>query len=79
MVAIEGLAFKPATLTVPVGAIVRGVNRDSVVHPSTSDAAAWDSGNISPGGAWSRKFDKAGSFPYHCTPHPFMKGTIVVK
>jgi plastocyanin len=30
------------------------------------------------GATFSFTFAKAGTFAYHCTIHPFMKGTVVV-
>ncbi|HEV8405576.1 MAG TPA: plastocyanin/azurin family copper-binding protein [Nitrososphaera sp.] len=29
-------------------------------------------------GNWSFTFTKAGEFTYHCEPHPWMKGKVVV-
>ncbi len=40
---------------------------------------SFDSGLIQPGKTYRHTFTKAGTFNLFCTPHPFMKGTIVVK
>jgi nitrite reductase (NO-forming) len=45
----------------------------------TADDGAFDSGNVDPGQSWRRRFDTPGTYPFHCTPHPFMKGVIVVR
>ncbi|MBM3271017.1 MAG: cupredoxin domain-containing protein [Candidatus Sericytochromatia bacterium] len=79
VVTISGLAYKPATVTVQAGTVVRWVNKDAMIHTVTSDKPGFDSGSIQPGAAWSRKFDKPGTYAYHCTPHPFMVGKVVVK
>jgi amicyanin len=79
---IMNFSFQPATVTVTVGSTVTWTNSDSVAHTSTSDsgdAVTWDSGNINPGQSFSFTFSQAGTFTYHCTIHPFMKGTIVVQ
>jgi len=34
---------------------------------------------IFPDESYQRKFDKAGTFPYRCGPHPKMTGTVHVK
>ena len=34
---------------------------------------------ISPGATTSKKFKKAGTYPYHCTIHSGMDGKVVVK
>lgn len=30
-------------------------------------------------GTFSYTFDDAGTFTYHCTPHPMMVGTVIVQ
>ncbi|MGH7542680.1 MAG: plastocyanin/azurin family copper-binding protein [Gemmatimonadota bacterium] len=30
------------------------------------------------GEGFSRRFDEPGRYPFHCTPHPFMKGVVIV-
>lgn len=71
-------AFSPDDVNVAVGETVTWTNTDSVAHTSTSDANAWNSGTVVPGGQFSFTFRSAGSFPYHCTIHPGMVGTVVV-
>jgi plastocyanin len=77
-VPMENDEFKPGTVTVAAGATVRWINRDKVQHNSTSDTGAWESGTIAPGASYSHRFDAPGRYPYTCTIHPFMRGTIVV-
>jgi len=78
-VSIVNMAFSAATLTVSVGTTVTWTNSDNMTHTVTSDATGFDSGDIAPGGKYSKVFSAAGTFAYHCTIHPGMKGTIVVK
>ena len=75
---IRNFAFVQQTLTVARGTRVTWVNCDPEIHTSTADNNLWDSGAINPEGTFQRTFDAAGSFPFHCTPHPSMKATIVV-
>lgn len=77
-VAIQNMAFNPTTLTVPVGTTVTWKNLDSTSHHVVSDTGAFDSGVLSNGQSYSFTFNQAGSFPYHCSIHPSMTGTIVV-
>ena len=72
-------AFVPDELDVAVGTTVTWTNTDSVSHTSTSDANAWNSGTVAPGGRFSFAFQTAGTFPYRCTIHPGMVGTVVVR
>jgi len=72
-------AFNPADLNVAVGTTVTWMNNDTVAHTSTSDAIAWSSGIVAPGGQFSFVFPTAGTFSYHCAIHPGMVGTVVVR
>lgn len=75
---IKGLAFHPDTVLVRPGTTIRWVNHDPLAHSSTSSDELWDSPLIDPVASWQRLFDRSGRFAYHCTPHPFMKGLIIV-
>jgi plastocyanin len=44
----------------------------------SAGTAAFDSGNIAPTGTFEATFGGAGTFPYHCSIHPFMHGTVNV-
>ncbi len=70
-------AFAPNPVTVSVGGSVTWTNNDSITH--TSVGGAWNSGAIAPGGKFSMTFSSAGSFPYHCSIHPGMVGTVTVQ
>jgi plastocyanin len=72
-------AYMPDELDVAVGTTVTWTNTDSVSHTSTSNAAGWNSGIVQPGGQFSFAFQTAGTFSYHCTIHPGMVGTVVVR
>ena len=72
----DGLVFRPATVTIARGSVVKWVNRDNVSHTSTS--SSWNSGTVAPGESFRRRFRRAGTFRYHCTFHASMTGTVVV-
>ncbi|CAN5725459.1 hypothetical protein BH23GEM9_BH23GEM9_13140 [soil metagenome] len=79
VVQIRNYAFTPAELQVDTGTRVTFVNCDDDVHTSTADAGAWDSPLLSPRGSYAHTFGTAGRFTYHCRPHPFMVGAVVVR
>lgn len=83
VVRIRNFAFEPAALTVDAGTEVTWVNCEGAGgprHTSTSDDDVWDSGLLDPDmGQYSRTFEDTGQFPYHCTPHPFMQGSVEVQ
>jgi plastocyanin len=64
---------------VSVGSTVTWTNNDTVSHTSTADAGGFDSGILGPGAAFSKTFQSAGSFTYHCAIHPGMVGTVTVQ
>jgi plastocyanin len=77
-VTIQNFKFGPASLTVKAGAKVTVTNSDSTTHTATADGGAFDTGDVDPGVSKTITLSKAGTYPYHCTIHSFMKGTIVV-
>ncbi len=77
-VAISGMAFQPASVQVSVGGTVTWTNADGVNHTVTSNTGAFDSGSLSDGDTYSYTFNTAGTFPYHCSIHPSMHGSVVV-
>ncbi len=78
-VTIQNFAFTPATLTVAPGTKVMWTNKDSVNHTVTSDSSAWpDSGSLATGQSFTVTFSKPGTYPYHCSIHPYMKASVVV-
>ena len=79
VVHIKDEAFVPATLTVKAGTRVTFVNDDDDAHTATADDASWDSEGLNQSQKWTHAFMKTGKIAYHCTVHPMMHGTIVVR
>jgi plastocyanin len=71
-------AFRPRNLSIARGTVVRWVNRGDRSHTTTSDRSIWDSGTLSPGDTFRRRFRRAGTFRYHCEIHTGMTATITV-
>jgi plastocyanin len=76
---IQNMAFSPAMITVPVNTTIRWRNKDGAAHTVTGTQGAFDSGNIGAGGEYSRQFTSAGTYPYKCSFHASMTGTVVVQ
>ena len=73
------MAFTPRNFTVSVGGTVTWVNKDTTGHTVTSNATGqFGSPLLTTGETWSHTFSQAGTYYYHCTPHPQMWGEIVV-
>lgn len=78
---ISGFKFTPQTLTVKAGQIVSVINRDSVGHTVTADdGTSFESGLLGKDQSGTITApSKPGSYSFHCSPHPNMKGTLVVE
>ena len=79
LVVIRGFAFGPVDVRVRAGERVTWVNCDTDAHTSTADAGQWASPLLAPGDAFNQAFLTAGEFTYHCEPHPFMTGRVIVE
>jgi plastocyanin len=78
-VKIDNFVFGPQTLTVPVGTTVTWTNSDDIPHTSVSTDGVFKSKVLDTDEKFSYTFTKAGNYPYYCTIHPKMTGTIVVQ
>src|SRR4051812_3365485 len=82
VVGIQNFAFAPASVAVAKGKPVTWVNCEpagTVPHTATADDNSWTSPLLNPGQTYTRTFAASGTTGYHCSPHPFMKGTVVVQ
>ncbi len=73
--------FTQQSITITIGDTVTWSNNSGITHTScTGDTAVWDSGDILTGTSFSRTFNTAGTFPYHCHYHQGlgMVGTVIV-
>ena len=81
-VTISNFDFSPGILTVAANTMVTWTNNDSVEHNVTEDADSsapgFESQNLAQGQSYSYTFTKPGTYNYHCSIHPSMKGTVVV-
>jgi plastocyanin len=84
-------AFSPNPVSVSLASatagLVQWVNNDQnsgvyggtgTTHNITADDASFSSGNLAPGATFERTFTVAGTYAYHCSIHPTMKGTVTV-
>jgi amicyanin len=80
-VKIQNYMFSPMVIKVKVGSTVTWTNEDQVHHTVTADTVSADAPNgplIGQGEKYSFTFKKAGTYTFHCMPHPYMHGTVVV-
>ncbi len=78
-VTIRDFSFNPGTLTVKAGTTVTWTNQDGPTHRIISDDfTTFASSPLPTGASFTFTFVNPGSYPYHCSIHPSMKGTVVV-
>lgn len=77
--AMQALQFTATTIEITAGTTVEWKNDDPVIHTVTADDRGFDSGELETGRLWRYLFVRPGSYPFHCTTHPFMHGTVVVQ
>lgn len=72
--------FMPKVLRVAPGTTVEWVNDEKRTSHSVffEKEGLAESDRLFPGESWKRTFDKPGTYPYRCGPHPDMVGTIEV-
>lgn len=72
--------FTWAPVSAKVGDVITWTNSDSAPHRvALDDGSCQMSGNIPGGGGKaSLVFSVAGTYPFHCTVHPTMRGTITI-
>ena len=78
-VIIAGFRFTPAELTVAIGDTVVWTNDDALPHTASADSGAWSSPELRRGERFRFVPIRAGRFPYHCSAHPVMRATLVVR
>jgi plastocyanin len=78
-VKVDNFSFGPATLTVTVGTTVTWTNRDDIPHTIVSTDKVFKSKVLDTDEKFSFTFSKAGTYPYFCSIHPKMTGSVVVQ
>jgi len=74
-----GFAWSPSEITAAVGDVITWTNGDSVGHRvATEDGSCRMTSNIRGRGSRSLRFTTAGEYPFYCTVHPDMKGTLII-
>ena len=78
-VSIRSLAFHVPADSIALGTTVEWKNDDPLAHTVTASDGRFQSPLIEPGQTWRQTFTEAGTYRFFCTPHPFMRGVVVVR
>jgi len=77
-IAVKNNLFDPSSTTVPVGSTVTWTwAAGSVIHNVTFSDGPKSADQSS--GTYTRTFTTAGTYPYNCTIHPGMNGSVKVQ
>lgn len=79
-IVMKNFAYQPPSLTVAPGAKITVINEDRAPHTVTATDHSFDSGIIHGGQRGEVTAPTTpGTYPYICTVHPYMKGTLIVQ
>ena len=79
-VSVSGFAFGPKAIQVSAGAVVTWTNSDNVNHNVTfTNAAVGATPDFATGSKALAMPSAVGTYDYHCTIHPSMIGSVLVK
>ncbi len=78
-VIMSNRAYDPQEITIKVGDTVTWVNQDAPRHDVVAENGEFKSDLFSKGETFSHTFTKAGTYPYYCSIHPGMTGTVIVQ
>ncbi len=78
---ISDFSYVPKEIIVSPGTIIRVTNQDSVGHDVTSDdGTSFKTSLLGKGeSATFTAPSTPGKYPFHCSPHPYMKATLTVQ
>ncbi|PTR21355.1 plastocyanin [Rhodococcus sp. OK519] len=82
VIEVKNMAYSPAQVTIEKGQTVQWKFDDSgLPHDVAGEGSLQGElkSDLLTEGTYEYTFDEAGTFDYHCTPHPMMVGTVVVQ
>ncbi|MFF3180058.1 cupredoxin domain-containing protein [Rhodococcus pyridinivorans] len=82
VIEVSNMSYSPASVTIEKGQTVQWHFDDSgLPHDVAGDGPLEGDlkSELLTEGTYEYTFDEAGTFTYHCTPHPAMVGTIIVE
>ncbi|MDQ3812137.1 MAG: plastocyanin/azurin family copper-binding protein, partial [Chloroflexota bacterium] len=74
---INSWGYEPASLTVRAGQPVTFTNTGAQAHTATA-TGVFDTGLLGTGESATITVATPGTYEYHCTPHPWMRASLVV-
>jgi len=78
-ISIKRTGFAPASVTINQDDAITWTNNDTIDHQIVANNGSFASPILGAGKSWTRTFRSGGTFRYHDSLHPTLKGTVVVK
>ena len=78
-VQIKRSSFSPASVTINQDDSVTWTNTDTINHQVVANNGGFASPILGPNKSWTRNFPRGGTYRYHDSLHPSLKGTVVVR
>jgi plastocyanin len=78
-VGMVDFTYDPAPLRVSPETRVTFSNRSGIGHTATENGGGFDTGRVKPGESATIAFTRPGTYGFHCSLHPSMRGRIVVR
>ena len=78
-VTIANFEFTPGEIRIAPGETVTWTNVDGAPHGLEYHDNVRGTDLLLPGASFSRRFDRPGTYEYHCSVHPYMTGRVVVR
>jgi plastocyanin len=78
-VQIKRSGFVPASITINQNDSVTWTNTDTIDHQVVANGGSFASPILKAGKSWTHTFTHGGTFHYHDSLHPSLKGTVVVR
>lgn len=84
VVNIDQLKYETPEITIKAGDAVTWTNQEVMPHnvhftAGVAAEAELRGTMLKKGESWSARFNEPGTYDYHCTPHPFMRGKVIVE
>lgn len=83
-VTVQMFRYQPEQLTITPGTTVTWTNRDQILHTATGGVPgepddSFDGSMDEAGKTFTHTFRARGRFPYFCSRHEGMRGTVIVR
>jgi plastocyanin len=78
-ISIKRAGFSPASVTINANDSVTWTNNDTIDHQVVANNGSFASPVLKPGKSYTRTFRNGGTFRYHDSFHPTLRGTVTVR